>query len=356
MRTNSFKVKAAAAVAAAAIASFSLTSCGSDSESSSELAGSWDEVLEAANEEGAVTIYSTSAPDNLAALKESFEKQYPEIELTFVRGTDADILPKVEVEKKTGKGIADVHMTTDAGWIDRSKAGDYSVKVVGPDFDDEVYNPDGKSVMDDTWFVTSATVFGLGWNTDKYPAGLKAPSDVLAPALKGKAGVSNPSGIPTYVDMWKTFETDWEPNFVPDLAATGPRVYPSAVAITAALTSGEIWASPVVGTTVLMEKAKGAPVEFILPEDPFGVPWYSHVLEAAPNPNAAQVLANFLVTEEGQAAISHDYVAALPNIEGTGVPGADVLAQDIALPDPDTLTQDKVNEYQKTWEALFLKK
>jgi iron(III) transport system substrate-binding protein len=41
-------------------------------------------------------------------------------------------------------------------------------------------------------------------------------------------------------------------------------------------------------------------------------------------------------------------------VKGTGIPGADVLAQDVELADPATLTQESVNEFQAEWEALFL--
>lgn len=342
----------AAAAAASLFSALALAGCGSD-EPAAELAGDWDGIVEAASEEGEVTIYSTHSPDNLELLKKAFEKKYPEIELTYVRGTDADILPKVEVENQTGRGTVDVHMTTDAGWIDRSLDSDFSTEVVGPSFDEEAYDR-ANSMIEDKWFLTSATIFGMGWNTDKLPEGLTAPEDALDTQLKGKLGISNPAGIPTYADMYRRIDVDFGENYLERLAAVEPRIYDSAVAIGQAIASGEIWASPVVGTTILTEKANGAPVGFAVPEKPFGVPWYSHVLESAPHTNAAQVLADFLVTAEGQAAISHDYIPVLADVEGTGIPGTDVLAQDVELADPDTLDQESVNEFQQEWEALFL--
>jgi len=341
----------AAAVAGGLFSIAALAGCGGSDDA--ELAGSWDEILEAANEEGEVVIYGTVAPDNLELLKQAFEKEYPEIELTYVRGTDADLLPKVEVENQTGQGTADVHMTTDAGWIDRSLDADYSAEVVGPSFDEEAYDRDS-SIIEDKWFVTSATVFGLAWNTEKVPDGLATPEDALAPELAGgKVGVTNPAGIPTYVDMYRQIDVDFGENYVERLAGIQPRVYDSAVAIGQALASGEIWATPMSSSTVLTEKANGAPVEFVVPEKPFGVPWYSHVLSSSPHPNAAQVLADFLVTPEGQAAISHDFIACLPDIEGTGL-GTDLQAQDVPLGDADELSSDAVQAYQDEWEQAFL--
>lgn len=336
------------------VTGMAMTGCGSDAKGGAELGGTWEQIVEAANKEGEVTIYSTHSPDNLEKLKRAFEKAYPEIELTYVRGTDADLLPKVEVENQTGRGTVDVHMTTDAGWIDRSLDSDYSVDVVGPDFKNDAYDPES-SLIEGKWFLTSAIVFGLGWNTDDLPEGLQTPEDVLDPKLKGKVGVTNPAGIPTYVDMYRQINVDFGTDYVERLAEMEPRIYPSAVAISAALTSGEITASPIAATTVVADKLAGAPVDFVVPEKPFGVPWFSHVLASAPHTNAAQVLADFLVTEDGQAAISANYVSVLPDVQGTGVTGVDVLAQDIDLADPADLEQESINEYQADWEELFLR-
>ena len=114
-----------------------------------------------------------------------------------------------------------------------------------------------------------------------------------------------------------------------------------------ALTSGEIVVSPSVQPLVT-EVNSGAPVDWVLPQQPWGTPWYSHVLNTAPHPNAAQVLANFLVTVAGQTALNDGYAAALPNI-----PGAVARAQDIALPNPEDLTPEKVEQYSQQWQKLF---
>lgn len=341
------------AVAGVAAAALVLSGCSSDGGSSSELAGSWDEIVAAATEEGEVTIYSTHSPDNLEKLKRAFEAEYPGITLTYVRGTDADILPKIEVENSTNSGVADVHMTTDAGWIDRSLEGEYSAEVVAPSLDTPEYDR-AESVIDDKFFLTSATVFGLGWNTTHVPDGLSSPDDVFAPDLRGKVGIQNPNGIPTYVDMYRRINEDYGTGFVDRLPETQPRIYPSAVAITQALASGEVWVAPMAASNILTEKAKGAPVGFALPAKPFGVPWYTHVLSSAPNPNAAQLLADFLITPAGQEAISADYLAVLPDVPGTGVPGSDVTAQAVELGDPDSLDPDSVQEFQAEWERKFM--
>lgn len=342
------------AIAGTLAAILVLAGCSGGDGSESELAGSWDEIVTAAKGEGEVTLYSNHAPANLELLKTAFESEYPEITLTYVRGTDMDLLPKVEVENQTGNGVADVHMTTDAGWIQRSlESGEYSAEVVAPALEDPAYRADD-AVIDNTFFVTSATSIGLAWNTQNVPAGLESPEDLLDPRFDGKVGVVNPAGFPAVVNIYQRMDVDYGANYVERLAKVNPRIYSSAPAITQALASGEIWAAPGASMDVLVERGKGAPVDFALPDSPIGVPFYSHALSASPNPNAAQVLSDFMVTIEGQEAISRDYVAALPNVPGTGVEGATVVAQDLKLADPATLEASAVDEYVARWESLFV--
>ncbi|MCJ0906780.1 ABC transporter substrate-binding protein [Rhodococcus sp. ARC_M6] len=331
----------------AAAAMVGISGCSSSEPSSHAVDGSWEEVVAAANKEGKVMLYSSQKPANLDALKVAFHAEYPEIELEYVRGTDPDINPRVETENKIGKGTADVHMLTDASWIQTAaKSGAYSSELVGPALQAPEFDAEA-SVLDNRFFLTSAAVFAIGWNTDAVPNGLTSPQDIINPAFRGKIGIVNPVGIASYVDMYRHFSSVYGEDYWDKLAALQPRIYPSALGVAQALTSGEIVASPSVQPLVTEVNAD-APVNWVLPARPWGTPWYTHVLKTAPHPNAAQVLANFLVTVEGQTALNDGYAAALPNI-----PGAVARAQDIALPNPENLTPAKVEQYSQQWQKLF---
>ncbi|WP_207836466.1 substrate-binding domain-containing protein [Williamsia soli] len=337
-----------AVAAAAVIASFSLIACGTGTNSAGPTEGSWDDVVAAANEEGSVLLYSSQKPANLEALKVAFEARYPQISMEFVRGTDADINPRVETENRINKGTADLHMVTDAAWIENvAESGKYSTELVGPAFAEPAYEP-AKSLINNRFFLTSAAVFALGWNTASVPGGLEDPRDILNPDYTGKIGIVNPAGIASYVDLYRYYADTFGADYWEKLAALEPRVFPSAIAVGQALASGEVVVAPAVQPLV-SEVAAGAPVDWALPENPWGAPWFSHVLSAAPHPNAAQVLADFMVTKEGQTALNSGYAAALPDITG-----AVARAQDIESPDTADLTPAKIEEYSQQWEKLFL--
>ena len=328
----------------------SLAACGGGSGSdNTAVDGTWEDVVAAANEEGSVLLYSSHNPVNLEALKTAFEAEYPDISMEFVRGTDAELNPKVEVENQTGQGAADVHMVTDTAWINSAIETDsYSVDLLGPEFETENYQSEDM-VKGDQFALMSIAVFALGWNTNAYGQGLEDVPDVLDPSLDGKIGIVNPAGIAVYVDLYRYLEKTYGEDFLTDLADLNPRVYPSALGIAQALTSGEVVAAPVVNTLVT-EVAAGAPVDWTLAPKPWGAPWYTHVLSAAPHPNAAQVLANFMATEAGQTALSAGYGSTLPGIEG-----AVATADEVALADASDLTPEDVAEYTTKWEELFVR-
>ena len=251
-------------------------------------------------------------------------------------------LQQVKAEIESGKfkfstKLEDIHFNVEGRLTD----------LIGPAFDAPEYEPE-KSIISDKFFLTSAAVFSLGWNTTALPGGLQKPEDLLDPALKGKIGIVNPSGIAAYVDFYRFFEKNFGPDYLQKLAELKPRIYPSALGVAQALTSGEIVATPVVQPLV-REKESGAPVDWALPTPPWGTPWFTHTLSAAPHPNAAQVLANFMVTPAGQKALSLGYASALPGIEGSVA-----RAQDIALPNPSVLTPESLTEYQADWEKRFI--
>ncbi|MCF8571895.1 extracellular solute-binding protein [Gordonia sp. HY002] len=299
-----------------AVAAFGLTACGAGSSPSGPVDGPWADVVAAANKEGKVTIYSTQAEPRLGALEAAFEAKYPQIDMQVVRGVDADILSKIDAEVRSGKGIGDVAVTTDVSWIQANSDNDAAVKLVGPAFDEPAYNR-ATTVVDDRFFLEGAVVLGLGWNTQAIPQGVKKPQDLLDPALKGKIGIVSPGTSTTYLDYYAHLEKYYGGrDFLKKIAAQKPRIYPSSQPLGQAVASGEISAG-LMTDPMLPSKEAGAPVEWTAGEHVWGAKWNGMALGSSPNPNAAQVLADFMVTPEGQATTSVGYAAALPDIEGS---------------------------------------
>ena len=93
---------------------------------------------------------------------------------------------------------------------------------------------------------------------------------------------------PSIVDFYLWLEETFGEEYVEQLAALEPRIYPSSLPIGEALASGEISATPYAAPQTLEPlKAQGAPVEYgISAEGAWGARFFGMVPTTAPNPQA----------------------------------------------------------------------
>jgi iron(III) transport system substrate-binding protein len=325
-----------------------LTACGgsggTNTTASTPVKGSWTDIVAAAEKEGKVTIYSGQGTEQLQDLAARFQKKYPKIKAEVVRAVETDLAPKVEAEARTGKGIADIFVMTDRAWLDANK--ETFVAPRGPAFDDPAYNR-AEHQFAGNYFLVDATILTFAWNTERFAGKLKDYSGLLDPALAdGKIGIVPADGA-ARVDFYQYLAENYGEDFLKKLAAQRPRVYPSALPMAQALSSGEIAAATMVEPQI-DEKKAGAPVEWGLAQPAWGARFHGAVLKSAPHPNAAQLLADFMITPEGQAAIARKAASVLPDI-----PGTVDETNNVRKPDPANLTPDKIRDYQAQWNELF---
>jgi iron(III) transport system substrate-binding protein len=308
-----------------------------------------DELVTAAKKEGKVTIYSAQGLDALNNFAAAFKQEYPGIEVEVVRGVDGDLSTKIETEFNTGKGIADLYVSASLPWVQtQAKAGRF-LAPVGPELTGKGTYDVKQYIHDNSYFETNSAVLTFGWNTNLFPAGLTDYPDLLNPALAGKIGVVDPTAA-SLVDFYVWLEDTYGADFVTKLAAQKPKIYPSSLPMGEALGSGEIAAGSFVAPIALVPaKAKGSPVDFRMPpKGAWGARYYGMVLKSGQHPNAAQLLANFMVTPKGQALITPAAGSVQPN-----VPGTLITNDKVRLQDPTKLTPAFVTSYQKKWKSLF---
>jgi iron(III) transport system substrate-binding protein len=327
-----------------------LAACGGDDDDGAAPApaegGDWDAVVEAATEEGEVTIYSGQGLDQLNELASRFEAEYPDINMEVIRGVESDLAPRVEAENQTGNGIADIFVSASEPWVQSHAEMGWFIEPIGPNFSESEYDAD-ELLHEGGAFETNAAILTFGWNTELHPDGLEDYPDLLDPELEGNIGVPEPTA-PSFVDFYLYLEEHYGEDFLADLAALEPRIYPSALPMAEALSAGEIAAATFV-QVLSDEKEAGAPVDSgLAPEEVWGARFFGMVLETAPNPNAAQLLADFIITPEGQEAIARKNASAIPD-----VPGAVAFIGDVRRQDLEQLTPEAVAEFQEEWNSLF---
>lgn len=311
-----------------------------------------EELVAAAQEEGSVTVYSSQGLDQLNALAEAFTAEY-DVDVEVVRLTDADIIPRVETELQTNTSGGDLIVLAAQAFMEtHAAAGDFVDPTASPqlaglgDYDAEQYVHDGNI------FEVGAAILTFAWNTDLVPDGLTDYPDLLDPSLAGgKIGVPDPAIGPALVDFYLWLEEEFGEEFVAGLAEQEPRIYPSSLPLGEALQSGEIFAGAFAAPVQLVPAAaNGAPVDFGISEEAgaWGARYFGAIPKSSDSPNAAALLADFMVTAQGQELVQGASGSVLPDIPGTLITNDRVRIQDLEATAPEPAAA-----YVEEWNSLF---
>jgi len=265
-------------------------------------AASLNEVSAAAKKEGTIDFYasSTLTPQGAKALEEAFNKKYG-VGIT-VRFTGAGSMirdvARVVTELSTGaRPTWDLMLVTDAHYAtlignDAVETFDYP-RTFG--LDPKVLFFDGKAIAFATQFVAPA------YNTKllKPADAPKTWNDLLNPKWKGKMGIS------TATHHWARLAQEWgekkTDEFVKKLMELNPSRGNVGTVYTRLELGETLVAASMSDSFVNEAKEKGAPVAFIENPDPIVAGQYmAAALKGAAHPNAARLMAYFLITPEAQ--------------------------------------------------------
>jgi iron(III) transport system substrate-binding protein len=310
-------------------------------------AAAWRAVIAKAKQEGTVTIYTVGAPANYANLAKRFKEIYG-IDVVVNRKVDNDLVVQMNAEHSTGKAIADVWVAATKGIVLGALNNKWVVDAVGPNFFTQRFDRT-KLMVGKAWIPGSA-LLGMAWNTQCFPQGVKDIPDFANAAFKGKLGVSDPRISAAQVDWYLWLEKTYGNGIIEKLAAQKPRIYGSSLTAAQAVASGEICGSPqAAGSTAVDLKSKGAPIEYRLANkgDNWNAAYLGMILKQAPHPNAAQLLANFIASPEGQALHNFGLGAIYKDVPGTFYSPPRVARS-------NDLSPAKVKAFVERWSKLFL--
>jgi iron(III) transport system substrate-binding protein len=327
-----------------AAVSLVVAACGSSDETETETDTaatgdrSWEQVVAAAEEEGAVNVYTVSPPLQLERMKAGFEEAYPDITVNMTLGS-GDLLARVESELQSGASGADAFLFSDPTFFEKHSAD--LLELPGPNAEDwpaDFWVEEGKSIIPTRYPWTMFV-----WNTQAFPDGFETWEDLTAREVNGKLGVLD------YVSPAMITTTNWMvgelgEGYFADLGGLSPKRYNSAVTMGQSVASGELGVAYLSTPSIVRGlQDEGAPVESAIPETGFALQWGGAALKIAENPNAAQVFMDWIMSPEGQEAVNGEGLgqSALPDI-----PGAVELPEGWEVFDPSTVTPQATEEYR----------
>lgn len=257
------------------------------------------ELYPKAKQEGNLILYSVWDVEHLKVITEAFMKRYPGIKATYWQGRNPEIVTRALTEFQGGQSSWDVVLSDNAPPVIRAAGGIMSYETVQKDV---LY------LHDPTMPTVSLQIQTLSYNTKKIkPAELpKSWEEVANPKYKGMIALDDPMRAGPLSSMLSGLKTQWKDdarfnNFVKGLKALNVPVHKSTSAMFRLVISGEYAiCMPALLHDVMEEIHKGTPVGYVKTIAPVLFPRQAGIYIKAPNPNAAKLFAEWMISEEGQ--------------------------------------------------------
>ena len=273
---------------------------------------SYADVIDAANKEGALSIYSTADASEVSDLLAQFRAIYPKLKVEYADQNSTELYSRFVGEAAAGA-------TADLVW---SSAMDLQIKLVNDGYAMTYASPERDSLPDwakwkDQAYGTTAEPIVFAYNS-RLLSGADLPRShgefaaLLAEkrdAFKGKVTSYDPerSGVGfLYVtqDVQISPANTWDT--VKAMGKAEAKFYTSTGAMIERVVSGEhTLAYNMIGSYVLQRSRKDPSLGFILPKD------YTQVMSRiafvsakAKNPNAAKLFLDFLLSKAGQVELA----------------------------------------------------
>ena len=257
-------------------------------------------LVAGAKAEGKVTWYTSLAGSSYKELAQGFEKKYG-VKVDVYRAASNDLMARITAEAKARQYLVDTIETTLPLLKSLREDGLLAV-YTSPHL--QKYPAHAKEKAGNGlyyWGVNRESFIGVGYNPNAIPAGAvpKNFAGLLNPQLKGKMGMTTSDTGVRMMGAILKFKGD---GFASKLKAQDVSLHSvSGRAMADLAISGEVPISPSIFRDHAMEsKLKGAPIDWVAME---GVPTNAgatSIVYQAPHPHGAVLLADFILSPEGQ--------------------------------------------------------
>ncbi|MEA2903358.1 MAG: iron(III) transport system substrate-binding protein [Alphaproteobacteria bacterium] len=315
-------------------------------------------LIEAARKEGEVTWYSTQIISQLVRpVAAAFEKKYPGVKVRATRANASEVAVKILNESRAGRTQSDVFDGTTT--VVTLKKEGYVLQWLpeaAKEYPPELQDPQGY------WIANNLFIITPGYNTSLVPKGTepKTYADLLNPKWRGKMawnGFPTSSGVGGFVgtvltdmgvEKGRAYLRELAKQNIAPLRGSAREVLDQAIAGEYAI------ALQIFNHHAVISKKKGAPVDWIKMEPATGTLSVLSVHKNAPHPNAAKLLADFIISKEGQQVFRDaDYITSHPDIpalEPTLKPKEGGFRVQFFTPEQ---TEEQMAEWKKVSDEFF---
>jgi ABC-type Fe3+ transport system substrate-binding protein len=259
--------------------------------------------VEAAKQEGKVSVYGAQVPQAMKPLHAAFEKKYG-ITVEYWRGDSTKVSERALTEWRAGKPGFDVVEGNRGVQLIMRDEGLFQ-KFVPPSSEKFPAQFKEKDGMITPWRVLPISIL---YNTDMVKSGdlPKTFDDLLNPKWTGKITMPDPTRHTTTAQfLWNLnkFKGDKWLDFVRALAKQQPILVESLAPVTTTIIKGE---APVGITYIKYIKQYKGPVSYVAMDKYLTDPNYMSLGAKASHPNAAKLYLEYICSAEGQKMVAEE--------------------------------------------------
>ncbi len=303
-------------------------------------------ILENARREGSVVVYTSLNLKDSVPIVEAFEKKYG-VKAVLWRASSEKVVQRSMTETRAGRYSADVYETNgpEMEILHREK-------LLADFFSPGIADIPAEAIpAHRQWIPDRFNFFTIAYNTNlvKPEEVPNTYEDLLHPRWAGKVGL-------------EAGDTDWFGAVVKSmgeakglayfrrLADSRPQIRTGHTLIAELVASGEIpLTAAVYNHPIERLIEKGAPIKWKTLQPTFGRPNAIGVSKRAPNPNAALLFVDFMLSKEGQ-----ELIKARNRVPASRLVSTKLNDFPFQMIDP-VIVLDEGPKWDKLWSDLFLK-
>lgn len=279
-------------------------------------------LYEAAKKEGAITFYCSVNPVLTQRVVQAFNARYPGIRVDVIRLATGPLAKRYASEAEAGNVLADLLQLGDPFLMQEA----FEKKWLASIEDLPAHAAFPAAFKGPGYAIVAINTHTISFNTTLVkPSEVAKWTDVLNPKWKGQIMSADFRNSPPLIDWAYLMMSTFGKEFLVDLAKQDIRWVSSTVPGTQQLAAGEsAILMPNMRSVTFSVIDKGGPVDETTPLPSTGFEFQLGVSTKAAHPNAARLLANFIMSREGAEAQNKGISASpLP-----GIPGVVALPKD----------------------------
>ena len=301
-------------------------------------------TIEKAKKEGAVSLYTSMQVVDSRPLTEAFEKKYG-IKVSLWRASGEKVAQRVLTEGRGGRHEVDV-VETDGAQMEILHREQQLARLALAAAD----IPPNIIPAHRSYIPTRLSLYVLAYNTKRVAAN-EVPNtyeELLDPKWSGRIAVEA-ADVAWFAAVAKSMGEERGVALFRRLAAMKPSIRHGHTLMSELVAAGEIDIAidaHVQGVARL--KDRGAPIDWKPLQPAFGQPSSVGVARRAPHPNAALLLADFILSAEGQ-----EIIRSRNRVPSSRAVDSPLNKFRYELIDP-AIALDEWDKWSKLWSSLFL--